>query len=369
MHAAFSSRDLTRRAFLRWTLPMCIVDTQPVSNQIDMTCYIVSALASVADNAPDTLVVSPMLPEMKLEQGIRDRIMFGHPIPRKFESVLCPGEVSSSEEGMLLVQDVISRVKEEEGANGRHLIEDNLFNLKRNDVERETEDRTLQDENLCQDVFGGLKSKILSKGGSFSFESPVQSTHEDVQKCLLLFVTGLASQPEVCWIGVVPDMVPLNAEAQWVSQSRQKESRPFFDVGLTGKGQVIAVSDSGLDTDNCYFWDATGEVAKDGVSTESAMATNDRKFIKLIFLLHVTIPQSVDMSRRKVVQYVALGDSSDDMKGHGTHVAGTAAGQRATDGISESPGEVDGIAPAAKLAFVDLGVAGKFDRARIREFS
>lgn len=65
------------------------------------------------------------------------------------------------------------------------------------------------------------------------------------------------------------------------------------------------------------------------------------------------------MSRRKVVQYVALGDGSDDVKGHGTHVAGTAAGKRATDGISESPGEVDGIAPGAKLSFIDLGRSGR----------
>ena len=64
------------------------------------------------------------------------------------------------------------------------------------------------------------------------------------------------------------------------------------------------------------------------------------------------------------MQYVALGDDSDDMKGHGTHVAGTAAGQRAVDGITESPGKVDGIAPGAKLSFIDLGVSGKFGPSR-----
>jgi len=147
----------------------------------------------------------------------------------------------------------------------------------RSGVERETRDyersafwnRTLRDEidsYLCQDVFGSLQSSVAENGESFYFEAPVQSTHENVRRCILLLVTGLATQPEVCWIGAVPGMVPLNSEAQWVSQSRHLEWRPFFDVGLDGSGQVIGISDTGLDTDNCYFWDETGEVEKNGVS-------------------------------------------------------------------------------------------------------
>lgn len=59
------------------------------------------------------------------------------------------------------------------------------------------------------------------------------------------------------------------------------------------------------------------------------------------------------------MQYVPLGDESDGMKGHGTHVVGTAIGRRAINGLSESTGEADGIARAAKVSFVDLGVTGK----------
>jgi subtilisin family serine protease len=59
------------------------------------------------------------------------------------------------------------------------------------------------------------------------------------------------------------------------------------------------------------------------------------------------------------VQYVPRGDQSDELKGHGTHVVGTAVGRRAIKGLSESTGEVDGIARAAKVSFVDLGVSGK----------
>jgi len=86
------------------------------------------------------------------------------------------------------------------------------------------------------------------------------------------------------------------------------EERPWFDVGLTGKGQVVAVSDSGLDVYNCYFWDRSGPVPMNG---------------------------SVDSSKRKVVQYDTIADTTDDYRGHGTHVCGTVAGKRSDDGTNE----------------------------------
>ena len=45
----------------------------------------------------------------------------------------------------------------------------------------------------------------------------------------------------------------------------------------------------------------------------------------------------------------------DIQYGHGTHCAGTIAGKRSNDGINEVTGIADGIAPGAKLAFIDCG--------------
>lgn len=227
----------------------------------------------MAEAAPDSLVVSPVLPEMKMQEGLVDHLVSRHPLPRHFQSIFCPGVASDNAEGLDLTNDVLSRMKWREDTLGRQLDSDPF--LRSGDVETRDKERaefwyrTLRQEmnsSLCENVFNALEIEVSSKGDSFSAVTTPQSSREALRKCLLLLVTGIATQPEICWVGVVPDMVPLNSEAQWVTQSRKEESRPFFDVGLDGKGQVIGISDTGLDTDNCYFWDATGDVPKDGVS-------------------------------------------------------------------------------------------------------
>lgn len=83
------------------------------------------------------------------------------------------------------------------------------------------------------------------------------------------------------------------------------------------------------DIDNCYFWDSTGDIVKDG---------------------------RVDYSRRKVVQYTPYKDTVDEKNGHGTHVVGTLLGRRAADGKTESNGIANGVAQGAKVAFFDLAM-------------
>lgn len=65
--------------------------------------------------------------------------------------------------------------------------------------------------------------------------------------------------------------------------------------------------------------------------------------------------KSFDLSRRKVVQYVDFVNSGEAVDGHGTHVAGTIAGHKSIDGITDSVGFADGIAKDAKLCFFDIG--------------
>lgn len=78
--------------------------------------------------------------------------------------------------------------------------------------------------------------------------------------CVIGMLAGLAIHPKVCQLEITPQQTVANDNAQWLTQTGVKNERPFFDVGLDGTGQVVAVSDTGVDRDNCYFGDSAGTV-------------------------------------------------------------------------------------------------------------
>lgn len=102
---------------------------------------------------------------------------------------------------------------------------------------------------------------------------------------------------------------------------------PYTDAGVTGKGQVVGVADTGLDESSCYFYD------------------NNAGFIPRTLIDKA----SKDWTRRKVVQFTYLpeADVTDVKNGHGTHVCGIVAGENLG---SESEGSIyNGVAPSAKV--------------------
>jgi hypothetical protein len=94
---------------------------------------------------------------------------------------------------------------------------------------------------------------------------------------------------------------------------------PLYDHGLHGEGQIIAILDTGLDVDSCWF-------AQPG----------------------------------KIVAYDFLYDDPSapnayDNQGHGTHAAGAAAGDQLTPLAHDY---ADGIATGARLVIQDAGFTG-----------
>ncbi|KAG2388512.1 hypothetical protein C9374_000676 [Naegleria lovaniensis] len=123
-----------------------------------------------------------------------------------------------------------------------------------------------------------------------------------------------------------------------------KNNSNFFiwSNGITGKGEVVGCADTGIDWDQCFFYDAETEVPLN----------------------------TVNMTHRKIVSYqtVALrdqygnihsSDNKDSGDGHGTHVSGSIAGSiMSTHNNAQDMLKYNGAAPGAKLFFTDIMKTG-----------
>lgn len=158
---------------------------------------------------------------------------------------------------------------------------------------------------------------------------------------IIAIVAYLATLPDIVYVEPSPVVTLLNWNSAGIVQSGTSTIAPLWAAGLTGKGQVVGVSDTGLDVTNCYFRQTAG--GGGGTSDTSVFG-----------------PASIgafNIKQRKVVQYVpGNGDSVDVLNGHGTHVCGTIVGYIAGSAIGGT-NNYNGVAPEAKVAFFDGATA------------
>ena len=153
------------------------------------------------------------------------------------------------------------------------------------------------------------------------------------RNCALSLVIGLSVHQSVQTIEVSQKLelataVEGKSNPQWITQSGNVDRRPFFDKGLDGTGQIVSVADGGLDTDNCYFRDASNSPFG-----------------------------GWDISRRKIAHYdYSFGDRQERAKGHGTYVSGIVLGRKSTNGVDDEVGYADGAAPGSKISFFDMEI-------------
>ena len=163
----------------------------------------------------------------------------------------------------------------------------------------------------------------------------VESHRSAVQPWLVLSISAqdlgqllpdLAAQRDVAWIDLYQVPRVLNDVARWVVQSDVENNCSVWSHDIHGEGQIIGVGDTGVDADSCFFYDGS-----QGLPTST-----------------------VNKWQRKIIAYIDYtGEAGWDEDGHGTHIAGTLAG----DNYSHS-GEYDtndGIAYGAKLMVQDIG--------------
>jgi subtilisin-like proprotein convertase family protein len=155
-------------------------------------------------------------------------------------------------------------------------------------------------------------------------------------------VTALAERNDVFWIDRRGRRSLANDTSIWVGQSGLDAgmTTPIFNHGIYGAGQVAAILDTGLDADMCYFRDPAIGLPLTNTGGGTAVDPNNRKVLAVDFLYAADNPAS---------------PTAWDNQGHGSHVAGTLAGDDLYHPILHDTG--DGMAPAAKLVIQDAGYA------------
>lgn len=153
----------------------------------------------------------------------------------------------------------------------------------------------------------------------------------------------LAGMRDVFWIDLEGRKVLLNDTTIWVGQSGLSGgmTTPIFSQGIFGEGQTVAIIDTGIDADACYFRDtARGLPPTNLCNGGTVVNTSQRKVIAVDFLA------SGECSG-------GIGNTEWDTQNHGTHVAGTVAGDNFAHLLTHDGG--DGMAPGAKLVIQDAG--------------
>ena len=181
---------------------------------------------------------------------------------------------------------------------------------------------------------------ISENGRSLEFQIPSELAADAVYE--------LVNTNGVRYVERRPDDVWLNDNSIWACQSGDfiSKATPVFDQGILGRGQVVAVADSGLNKGHCAFTDLTGQEIPSQALIPPELIT-------------------VDFNRRKVIGYNVMeylgavdGDTTD---GHGTHVSGSVAGDdfhTLSEGSDPGHDLGDGMAPQAKLMMIDGGKPG-----------
>lgn len=153
----------------------------------------------------------------------------------------------------------------------------------------------------------------------------------------------LAQLREVFWIDLEGRKVLLNDTTTWVCQSGVDGggATPVFDHGIFGEGQVVGILDTGIDADMCYFRDlGAGLPPVNPCDGGTVTDPGQRKVVAVDFLWTNECAGGIS-------------GTEWDTHDHGSHVAGTVAGDNFANLLLHDPG--DGMAPGAKLVIQDGG--------------
>lgn len=133
----------------------------------------------------------------------------------------------------------------------------------------------------------------------------------------------------VRWIEPWYDVELLNDQTQWVTQTWKAHNRRIWDMGLNGEGVIGSICDVGINPDHVMFADSSITIATWGDYPEH------RKII----------------AYKPTTSAVEFGDKGGIVYYHGSHTAGTVAGE---DSYWGKASPFDGMAPRSRLYVLDF---------------
>lgn len=180
-----------------------------------------------------------------------------------------------------------------------------------------------------------LTTEINRYNGVIKLEGLNQVIQENERSAYIVDITDmnlmetmirfLANQPEIYFIERQYPIIWHNRWSKGICDAGTTEETPLDDWNITGDGEIVGISDTGLDMKNCYFYDPNTP----------------------------TPFNKINKNHRKVIYYRTTdGDRYDTTEGHGTHVAGSAAGLAYKNYGDYT--KFQGMAHDAKIAFADL---------------
>jgi len=270
-------------------------------NEDTFLCVYGQLLASVAGGVTgEEFIVQPIVPSLKMMSGSVGKMQSEDSYEDdgyspSLDIVLCPGvalanatanndNAAANEQSTQGWEDVPSEMAQEivdtlvpktiasklaNSISETYYLTSEAYIDSASELDQETTERSklwksliedYQESGKCDATYESRLSWTIQRARKPETHSSMMNVEFDTTgdsisdaACFLTLSLAIAAHPDVCSLELKERVKTANTVSQWLVQSEVKDRRPFFDVGLDGSGQVVAVSDTGVDRDNCYF--------------------------------------------------------------------------------------------------------------------